>query len=183
MMDESNFGVASGTQTVRFERLLPGPIERVWNYLVESDKRGQWLASGAMPTHVGGEFQMRFHHASLSPDITQTPERFKQYENGITSTHRITRYEPPRVLGFTWGDGVDGGLSDVLIELAEDGDHVRFVLTHSKLSGRSGQVNVSGGWHTHLTVLAERLNDRVPVSFWTLFEGVEAQYDARYPKD
>ena len=25
--------------TVRFERILPGPIERVWSYIVESDKR------------------------------------------------------------------------------------------------------------------------------------------------
>ena len=33
-------------QTVRFERLLPGPIERVWAYLTESEKRRKWLASG-----------------------------------------------------------------------------------------------------------------------------------------
>ena len=32
------------TQTVRFERLLPGPIERVWAYLTESEKRRKWLA-------------------------------------------------------------------------------------------------------------------------------------------
>ena len=183
MSDESDFGVASGTQTVRFERLLPGPIERVWRYLVESDKRGQWLASGDdVPAQVGGEFQMFFHHESLSPERTPTPERFKKYEDGISSMHRVTRYEPPHTLGFTWSDGADGGRSDVLIELAALGDKVRFVLTHRKLSGRHAQVNVSGGWHTHLAVLDERLNGRVPVSFWTLFEGVEEQYEQRYPK-
>ena len=35
--------------TLKIERLLPGPIERVWAYLTESDLRRQWLASGEMP--------------------------------------------------------------------------------------------------------------------------------------
>ena len=30
--------------TVKMERLLPGPVERVWAYLTESDKRARWLA-------------------------------------------------------------------------------------------------------------------------------------------
>ena len=33
---------------IRFERLLPGPIENVWSYLTDSQKRGEWLASGPM---------------------------------------------------------------------------------------------------------------------------------------
>ena len=31
---------------IRFERLLPGPIENVWSYLTDAKKRGEWLASG-----------------------------------------------------------------------------------------------------------------------------------------
>ena len=42
----SDFGVVLESGTVRFERLLPGPVERVWSYLTDSEKRGQWLASG-----------------------------------------------------------------------------------------------------------------------------------------
>ena len=49
MNQNEQLGVFDGTQVVRFERLLPGPIERVWAYLTESDKRSLWLASGAMP--------------------------------------------------------------------------------------------------------------------------------------
>jgi hypothetical protein len=30
----SDYGTLLGTDTVRFERLLPGPIERVWAYPV-----------------------------------------------------------------------------------------------------------------------------------------------------
>src|SRR5690606_39019955 len=33
-------------QTVRFRRVLPGPIERVWAYLTEADKRAKWFAGG-----------------------------------------------------------------------------------------------------------------------------------------
>jgi len=44
----SEFGVLTEARTIRFQRLLPGPIERVWAFLTESDKRGRWLASGPM---------------------------------------------------------------------------------------------------------------------------------------
>ena len=34
-------------QTIRFERLLPGPIERVWEYLTQPDLQRTWLAESA----------------------------------------------------------------------------------------------------------------------------------------
>ena len=42
------------TATVRLERLLPGPIERVWAFITESDLRRQWLAAGEFELTVGG---------------------------------------------------------------------------------------------------------------------------------
>jgi hypothetical protein len=33
--------------TVRFERLLPGPIERVWDHLTDPDLRQTWMAEAA----------------------------------------------------------------------------------------------------------------------------------------
>ena len=38
------YGVLTEPATLKIQRLLPGPIERVWAYLVESDLRRQWLA-------------------------------------------------------------------------------------------------------------------------------------------
>jgi hypothetical protein len=32
------FGVLIEPGTIRFERILPGPIERVWDYLTDSEK-------------------------------------------------------------------------------------------------------------------------------------------------
>lgn len=43
-MDDTGYGEKIAEESIRFERLLPGPIERVWAFLTESDKRGQWLA-------------------------------------------------------------------------------------------------------------------------------------------
>ncbi|MBB3059863.1 uncharacterized protein YndB with AHSA1/START domain [Microbulbifer rhizosphaerae] len=34
-----DYGVMTAADTLRIERLLPGPLERVWQYLVDSDKR------------------------------------------------------------------------------------------------------------------------------------------------
>ena len=31
--------------TLKIQRLLPGPIERVWAYLTESELRRQWFAA------------------------------------------------------------------------------------------------------------------------------------------
>ena len=40
------YGTLIEPTTLKIQRLLPGPIERIWAYLVESDKRRKWLAAG-----------------------------------------------------------------------------------------------------------------------------------------
>ena len=55
MTDTADRGTITEAGTIRFERLLPGPIERVWAYLTESDKRAKWLAAGDMDLRPGGE--------------------------------------------------------------------------------------------------------------------------------
>lgn len=164
---------------VCFERLFPGPIERVWAYLVDSDKRGRWLASGRMPAEPGAPFEMRFDHDSLSSDKAVAPEPYRQYAGGVISRHRMIRMEPPRLLVISWGGGSEPE-SEVKFELSEEPGGVRLVLTHYRLPDLDEMVNVSGGWHTHLAVLAERLAGREPLAFWTLFEGVEDDYARRF---
>ena len=51
----SEYGVVTESRTIRMERLLPGPIERVWDYLTDSAKRGKWFAAGKMDLRVGGD--------------------------------------------------------------------------------------------------------------------------------
>ena len=47
------YGVLAEPATLKIQRRLPGPIERVWAYLTESDLRRQWLAAGQMEMKVG----------------------------------------------------------------------------------------------------------------------------------
>lgn len=174
-----DYGRVLTPDTVQIKRVLPGPIERVWAYLTESDKRGQWLATGDMDLRVGGEFELSWHHNDLSPDKQPTPERYKHHA-GHTMRGRITSYEPPRVLAYTWGKT---GSSEVTFELTPQGDDVLLVLTHSHLPTRGDMRGVSGGWHSHLRVLIDRLNDRVPESFWKTHEQVEREYARLIPGD
>lgn len=160
--------------TVRFERLLPGPIERVWSYLTDSEKRGQWLATGVMEQRVGSEFQLRFHHVDLSLTPLPPPERFKTYADGTTSTHRVLVCEPPRQLAITWG-GLDDP-SEVTFDLAPTGEQVRLTVTHRRLKP-ADIAGVSGGWHTHLDVLADRLDGHLPQPFWPVFSHLLARYE------
>lgn len=160
--------------TACFERLLPGPIERVWSYLTDSDKRAQWLGSGAMEQRVGSEFQLRFDHVQLSQTPIAPPQRFAAITAGKTTTHRVLACQPPTLLAISWGDGPDP--SEVSFELAPSGQQVRLTVTHRKLEP-SDVASVSGGWHTHLNILADRLDGHSPQPFWPVFSYLLARYE------
>src|SRR5215472_11665571 len=176
------YGVATGPDTIRFERLLPGPIERVWAYLTESDKRAKWMASGPMDLRVGGHVQLMFRHADLTSHPEPTPERFKKYGEAPTLSGHITACDPPRLLSFTWGEG-SGDDSEVTFELFPRGRDVLLVLTHRRLPDRTAMLDVAGGWHIHLDVLVDRLNGQEPGPFWSTLEAVEAEYAKRLAPD
>lgn len=178
----NEYGVLIGNDTVRFERLLPGPIERVWSYLTDAEKRGTWFASGPMEPRIGGRMDITFDNSNLGPHPAPPPERFKQYGGIFESRHIVTGYEPPHRLCFTWDDDLDPAGSEVIIELSEEGDKVRLVLTHRRLANVDDAINVSGGWHTHLALLAEQLEGNPTTPFWTAFDGVEDEYRKRYGK-
>jgi hypothetical protein len=57
-MNESATLIAPAT--MRLERLLPGPVERVWAYLTESEKRATWLCGGEFELRVGGRVRLEF---------------------------------------------------------------------------------------------------------------------------
>jgi uncharacterized protein YndB with AHSA1/START domain len=177
----SDFAERLDEHTVRFVRILPGPIERVWEYLWDGKKRGEWFASGAMPTKVGERFEMRFKHSELSPHQAPPPEKFIEMDKtGHTSNNVLLAYEPPRRLAFTFGPEARG-YSEVEFRLDPEGDgKVRFTLTHSKIPDRQYAVDVSGGWHTHLAILEERANGRVPPAFWDVWRRHDGIYDKRY---
>ncbi len=177
-MDDTDYGERIAEESVRFERLLPGPIERVWAFLTESDKRAQWLAPGTMEPRAGSTFALHFHNTELTPDRTLPSERFRQYDGSFTTQHQVLRCEPPHLLVWTWGGGNEAP-SEVTFELSEAGEQVRLVVTHRRLADDGTMVNVAGGWHTHLGILADVLHGQPPAPFWPTFERLEEEYRCR----
>ncbi|HET6567013.1 MAG TPA: SRPBCC family protein [Rhodothermales bacterium] len=176
---EAAYGVVTGPGTIRFERLLPGPVERVWAYLTESEKRGKWLASGEMELRAGGRVALNFYHADLSPVVETVPEKYEAMADGCSMTGVVTRFEPPRLLSYTWGGGM-GETSEVTFELIPSNGGVLLVLTHRRLGDDPATLaNVAAGWHTHLGILADHLNGRQPHGFWSTHTRMEAEYGWR----
>ena len=173
------YGKVLSPDTIRFERLLPGPIARVWAYLTDPEKRSKWLAGGAMDPHVDGTVKLWFHHASLDTVPDEAPEKYKQYENGSEMKGRVTRWEPPYVLSYSWSEGTPERMSEVTFELSEQENEVMLVLTHMRLPDRKELLGVAGGWHTHLDILAEHLHGRTSPGFWTAHAKVDADYEKR----
>jgi uncharacterized protein YndB with AHSA1/START domain len=173
----NDYGAVLSPTEVRFERLLPGPIETVWAFITDSRKRGEWLASGPMELRVGGKVQLRFKHSELSPHQAPPPERYREMDaTGHDSAGEVTELDPPRHIAFTWGS------SEVVFDLAPRGDKVLLTLTHRKLPNREEMVGTMGGWHTHLAVLVERAQGRTPPAFWDLFSRYDGMYESRVPR-
>jgi activator of Hsp90 ATPase-like protein len=61
-------GVAPEVGAISFMRVLPGPIERVWAYLTEPEKREKWFASGPMEFRASG----RVRCFSVPPEPAST---------------------------------------------------------------------------------------------------------------
>lgn len=159
--------------TLRMERTLPAPIERVWTYLTDPDKRATWLAGGTMTQEIGGVFELRFEHTRLTDE--EAPERFAGYRKPHLQQSRLVRIEPPTLLTISWDEGP--APSEVTFELTPEGNSTRLVLTHRRLANRKETLSVAGGWHAHLDVLIDVLQGGKPQGFWTNLEAVEKAYE------
>jgi uncharacterized protein YndB with AHSA1/START domain len=184
-MAMSEFAIRPDAHTVQFVRVLPGPIERIWDYLADGGKRGEWFASGELPKKVGESFEMRFKHSQLSPNQAKPPEKFIEMDKtGHISRNILLAFEPPHRLVFSFGPEARG-YSEVEFKLTQEGDpknnRVRLTLTHSKIPDRQYAVDVSGGWHSHLDILQYKAEDKVPPAFWDVWRRHDGVYDKRYP--
>lgn len=175
----SDYGTVTEAGAVRFERLLPAPAERVWDYLTDSGLRGKWFAAGPMELRPGGGVTLVFRNADLSPDDDEVPEKFRKYE-GFESKGEIVRAEPPRLLVFNWIEE-PGRSTEVSFELEPRGDRTLLTLTHRRLADRAAMVDVSGGWHLHLDVLEDVLAGRTPRPFWARQAALDEEYQGRIP--
>jgi len=168
-----SYGQLTEPATLTLQRLLPGPIERVWAYLTEADLRRQWLADGAMCTSAGAPMELIWRNDELTDPPGQKPPGFGE-EHRMQS--HVTVFEPPHKLAFGWGD-----TGNVLFELAAQGDLVLLTLTHSRLPNRNTTLMVGAGWHAHLDLLVARVSDAKPAPFWDRWVTLRQDYEDRLP--
>jgi uncharacterized protein YndB with AHSA1/START domain len=166
-----DYGVLTEPATLRIERILPGPIERVWAYLTDGELRRQWLAAGQMEMRVGASFELVWRNDELTNPPGQRPP-------GCVEEHRmesrITELDPPHKLAIAWR-----GSGDVTFELAPKGDEVMLTVTHRRLPDRSTMLGIGPGWHMHLNILVARLTGKEPEPFWDGWTRLQKDYDRR----
>jgi uncharacterized protein YndB with AHSA1/START domain len=165
------YGVLTEPATLTIQRVLPGPIDRVWAYLTQSELRRQWLASGEMDLKLGATFELVWRNDELTNPPGKRPDGFDgKHQMECT----ITALDPPHKLGFTWGRS--GGVE---FELSEQGKHVLLTVTHHRLPDPEMLLRVSAGWHMHLDVLAARVSGTEPEPFWDGWARLREEYTRR----
>ena len=156
-------------------RDLPGPIERVWDYLTKSELRQKWLCAGDVSPEAGGPIVFDFDHTRLS--ARPTP---KSHEGGgdhhMVGVVRV--YDPPHHLAFSWPSAEDEAPTEVVIRLTETETGVRLHLRHEMLVTKDYKSGASAGWHVHLDILGDVLADRPGRDFWDHFLALEQEYKA-----
>lgn len=160
--------------TLRFERRLAAPVETVWRWLTEPELRRQWFMTGPIEPRVGGTIGFTVDHGNLSTEEVGYPERYAKMQ-GISFEERITVFDPPRVLAFTWDEGKEGTAT---FELFPEGEATRLVFTHRGITGPGPMANFGGGWMSHLAVLEAKLAGGGIADFWALHARAEAAVKA-----
>ena len=170
------YGKVTGPRVVEIQRLLPGPIERVWDYLTKSDMRRQWLASGDMKSETGTPFTLTWRNDELATTSPGTRPEGMSAENSQACI--VEEWDPPHKLVYSWGEN---GL--VSFALKPAGNRVLMTLVHSKLPRRGTMVGVSAGWHAHLEVLIAVLEGHKAGPFWDNWSELRKVYDKAIPAD
>ena len=160
--------------TVRFERLLPGPVERVWAYLTESKKRATWLAAGEFDLRLGGTIELIVDNDALSDEPARGNGAGKGRFEGT-----ITRLEPLRALAHTWK--WEKGDSEVVYELTPKGKDVLLVIHHRLPEDAGLKRGVGGGWEVHTGILEDQLRGVKPRPFWITHDQIMKELAATFP--
>lgn len=167
------YGVLTEPATLTIERLLPGPIERVWAYLTDGELRRKWLAAGQMQMSVGAPFELVWRNDELTDPPGKRPDGFSE-EQRMRS--RITELDAPHKISFAWE-----GSGDVTFALRPVGNEVLLTVTHRRLPERRIMLMVGAGWHMHLDILVARIRNENTEPFWDGWSRLKAKYDRRLP--
>ena len=170
---ESAYGVLTEPGTLTLHRRLPGPVERVWAYLTESDLRRQWLAAGELGTQVGAPIEFVWRNDELNSPPGRRPVGFPEEQR---MKGQIAEFSPFRKLTIAWD-----GFGEVSYELERKSDDVLLTMVQRGLPGREVILMFASGSHMHLDILDARLTGKEPPQFWDGWSRQRAEYERRMP--
>ncbi|MEO9870923.1 SRPBCC family protein [Ekhidna sp.] len=168
----NKYGELIDPTTLQFERILPGPIERVWEYLTDVDKRKKWFTGGSSSLEVGGNIAFVFNNNQLSSPLESPPAKYEEFGDGFVSQAKVIKCEAPHLFVIEWE-----GVVTFRLETLDEG--VKLTLTHEKLQDdKETRVGTMAGWHTHLDILSDQLSRRAHEGgFWTTHMALEEAYE------
>ncbi|QPC86439.1 ATPase [Mesorhizobium sp. NBSH29] len=164
------FAELTGGSTMVIERWLPGPADRIWRYLTDSDLRRKWFAAGEMALVPGAPLNLVWHNDTLSDADDVRPAGFPEEQ---LMQSQVIAVDPMRMLKIAWGKG------DVTFALKEKGDRVLLTVTHRGLDDQGAQTEIAGGWHMHLEILVATMSGTDRPSFWSGWTRLQVIYDDR----
>lgn len=167
---KEEFGTQLENGALRFVRDLPGPIERVWEYLVDPEKRALWFCGGETGEKPGDPFTLQFDHESLTDE--PVPDSHAGLRGGMEMGARIVRIDAPNLFVFRWEN--DG--RETRIELDEIDDRVRLVLVQTPPAELAQIRGMAAGWQAHLGLLIDVLAGDPRRPFWAEHATAEAHY-------
>jgi uncharacterized protein YndB with AHSA1/START domain len=124
-----------GRWTLRFERRLAHPIDKVWRTITEPEHRDAWFPQRIVGDLVAGG-ELRF------VDDPNVPA------DGFGG--RCVDIQPPRLLELEWGEDT------VRIELTADGEGTRLVFLDTFVD-RAHAARTASGWHHCLDAMQATL--------------------------
>lgn len=166
-----NRGQFLNHHTVQFERLLPGPIERVFDFLSKPELLEKWLMPAKVEQFAGGRIE--FKSGPIPESVSgQTSSASHCHIRGI-----ISAYEPPHLIAYSWNELDYDMATEVRFELEQRDDKVLLRLTHSRIPAHL-MAGVGAGWHTHLDDLFSAITGLKPGDFFERFNPLLVEYKA-----
>jgi uncharacterized protein YndB with AHSA1/START domain len=175
-MAMNKYGEVLEDGSMKFVRLMPAPIERVWSWLVDGEKRARWLGGGSDISHAGQTVRFEFQHQNLTPHDEAYPEKYKAMEQGVAYDVDIKTCDAPTRLVMVWRDGQD---SEIDIRLSEEGGETRLELVQRGGVSAEQFLGALGGWHAHLDIMVDKLGGETPKPFWKTHEALVEEYRDR----
>jgi uncharacterized protein YndB with AHSA1/START domain len=142
-LTEPELAVTMRIPAVRFVRILPGPMEWVWQHLTDATLLPSWFGNATIEGRTGGKVWLMDGH--------------------VRGT--VTQWHPPYRLAYTWnvfapseGDGAVSTYpeSHLSFSLEASAGGVRLTLSHMPVLDRFEKQNAMG-WHTFLDILGATL--------------------------